>query len=102
MLFSTIYRPTGRTYYCRYIRQVDNYIWDDVREEMLEATSWMSSTVAIVEVSGTGQYPIPIPDSLPAGVIYDVVVYRRAGAIDVNTDIVDSGYILKRGGSFGF
>jgi len=102
MIFTTIYRPTGRSYYYRFIKQKDQTIWDDSAEELAAAPTWANSSIAITELSGTGQYSIIIPTELTKGVIYDVVVYLQSGASPANTDVVDSGYELKYGGSFGF
>jgi len=102
MIFTTIYRPTGRTYYCRFVRQSDNYIWDDNAEALAVAPSWVNSAVDMDEISGTGQYPIVVPTNLTKGIIYDAVLYLQAGASPANTDTVDSGYVFKYGGKFGF
>ena len=98
----TVYEVTGRTYYCRFVRQDTGLIWDNVAEEMSAAPTWDDSVVEMVEVAGTGQYPIDVPTDLPRGVIYDVIVYLQDGSDLNNTDVIDSSYVLKLGSIFGF
>ena len=69
--------------------------------------SWDESAVAMPETpTGSGQYPIPLPTELPAGHVYDVIVYVQAGGSPANSDaidtIVDNRSVLKRSGKWWF
>jgi len=102
MVFKAIYRATGGTYYCKFVKQVENAIWDNANAEMAESPTWVNSAVPIIEESGTGVYSIIVPDVLPRGVVYDIVVYKQAGVFPADTDVVDTGYVLRLGSLFWF
>jgi len=102
MIFTRFYRTSGRAFYYKLVRRDDNYIWDDVSKALVETPTWVNSAIAVTEITDTGIYPIIIPDDLPNGVTYDVVVFIQKNAAPIVTDEVDSGYVLKYGSIFGF
>ena len=65
-------------------------------------TTWDDSVTELTENDETGQYPIPIPDLLPAGHLYVVAVYERLGSNPSNADNVLQTYNVQRGSIFGF
>lgn len=99
MILATLYRATGFDYYFRIVRKLDGIIYDNDSDELAAAPSWANSAIAMPEVSDKGQYPITIPDDVPAG-NYDVVVY--VGAAPANTDEREIGLDLRVGSIFGF
>ena len=93
---------TGNTYYCRFVRKRDGWIWDPVAGVMAEEPTWADSAVAMPEVGGnTGQYAVPITADHPRAV-FDVVVYIQAGSAPVNTDDVELQFDTSVGSIFGF
>jgi len=92
---------TGNSYYVRFIFRGDSSIWDNVAEELKNSPAWADSAVDMVEDGTTGQFPVVVPEDLPQG-MYDVVVYKKAGSVAVNTDDVETSYVLKNGSIFGF
>jgi hypothetical protein len=100
--FKTIYRTTGTTYYCRFIRRLDSYVWDDTNTQITAIPTWADSAVPLVEKTGLGIYQINIPSDLPTGSMYDVVVYLQSGIEPTSLDEVDVGFQMKHGGIFGF
>jgi len=100
MLYKNIYRKSGSTYYYRLIKSGDNTIWNNVTGAVEEAPDWANTVITITEISGQGIYPIILPDTLPVGNIYALVVYN--GVIPSNSNNIDSGHILNHGSIFGF
>lgn len=92
---------TGNSYYVRFIFKGDSSIWDAVAEVLKNSPSWIDTAVNLVEDGTTGQFPVVVPANLPQGV-YDVVVYKKAGSVEVNTDDVENSFVLKQGSIFGF
>jgi hypothetical protein len=64
-------------------------------------TSWANSAVSMTETGQTGQYPIVIPDDVPAG-LYHVIVYTQAGGSPAKEDNIKEKYVLQVGSIFGF
>lgn len=92
---------TGNSYYIRFIFRGDSSIWDDVVAALKISPAWLDTTIDLVEDGTSGQFPVVVPSDLPQGV-YDVVVYKRAGSVAVNTDDVETTFVLKQGSIFGF
>lgn len=93
---------TGNVYYYRLIRRSDGAIWDYVNQVFSTSTIWSNSAHIMEQIGTTGQYLIRISGELPAGDTYDVVIYKQAGAVPVDTDDVQDQYQLRHGGRFGF
>lgn len=93
---------TGNVYYFRIVRRSDGAIWDYTSEEFSTSTEWLDSVNIMEQIGDTGQYLIRIDKDLPANDTCDVVIYKRDGAVPVNTDDVEDQYQLKFGGIFGF
>jgi len=97
---------TGFEYYIRFVAAGSSkevkYIWDDVNEELVASPMWDDSAIDLIEIGETGAYPVEIPDKLPTGKRYDVIVYKKAGSFPVNTDDVEKQYSLSHGSIFGF
>ena len=97
-----IHRSSGIVLYYRLMRLKDGFFWNNITSSFETAPSWGDSAITISEESSIGKYPIDLPSDLPNN-SYDLLIYIRAGATPVNTDVFDSGYELNSGRSiFGF
>lgn len=96
--------PSGNNYYFRVIRRGDGKIWDNVNFELSDDPTWTDTAIVMTEKGTNGQYPVtfPIANALTQGHTYDVVVYKRATATALNTDVVQAQYEVKVGSVFGF
>jgi hypothetical protein len=93
---------TGNVYYARFVDDYDGKIWNDAAAAMQDLPEWADSAVALAEVGETGQFMVLIPDDLPLGRRYDVLVYKQASSAPENTDDVEMQDVLTNGGIFGF
>jgi hypothetical protein len=92
---------TGKTYYVRFVRRSDGYIWDNVAAAMASNPTWENSVILLVETGETGAFPVVIPATLPPA-YYDVIVYEQSGFSPGNTDDVEAQWSRSRGSIFGF
>jgi len=95
---------TGKTYYVRYVRRHDGYVWDTATQTLVDPTTitWAASVTLLVEDGTTGVFPVVADKNMPAGV-YDVVVFEQFGSTPANTDDVTKEWQTKLGGGiFGF
>lgn len=92
---------TGKTYYARFVRRSDGYVWDNVAGAMAANPTWSDSAIELVETGETGAFPVVVPAGLPSA-YYDVIVYVQTGSDPVNTDAVDAQWSRSRGSIFGF
>ena len=75
---------------------------EDARPEdvaLAAAPTWANSALALVEVTGRGQYPVVTPDGLLAGE-YDAVVYSGSPPLNIDETVI--GFDVRVGGIFGF
>lgn len=98
---------TGSEYYIRFVvsggsSDEEKYIWDAINIGLLASPNWEDSAIDLNEVGVTGAFPIEIPDDLPTGRRYDIIVYKKDGSFAVNTDDVQTTYSLSHGSIFGF
>lgn len=93
---------TGNVYYFRIVRRSDGAIWNYTTKEFSVSTAWLNSVNIMEQVADTGAYLIRISKDLPANDTCDIIIYKRAGSVPVNTDDVEDQYQLKYGGIFGF
>lgn len=93
---------TGNDYYI-YIKEKDsNLTWNNINEELQVDPNREEIAIDLVEIGTSGCYPIVIPDNVPTGKIYDVVVCLKAAAAPAETDDVQTTYVLSHGSIFGF
>lgn len=92
---------TGKTYYVRFVRRSDGYIWDNVAGAMVASPTWGDSAIELVETGETGAFPVVVPADLPPA-YYDVIVYEQLGSTPDNTDDVEAQWSRARGSIFGF
>ena len=79
---------TGNTYYVRFVRRSDGYIWDAVAEEWAATPSWEDSAIALTETSDFGQFNVSAPDAVGEYDYYQVV-YKQDSSIPQNTDEIE-------------
>ena len=93
---------TGKQFYIRWVEAGTNEIFNTITGVLSITTNWADSVTELVENGSTGQFPIPIPDLLPTGHLYNVLAYELVGSVPANTDNVLQTYNLQRGSIFGF
>ncbi len=92
---------TGSSYYYRFVRESDGYIYDAVAKEVVASPTWADSSIAMVEIGTTGAFPLIVSADLPSG-RYNAVIYKRLGSLPQNTDDVEDNITVTKGGIFGF
>jgi len=92
---------TGKTYYFRIVEEDTGKAWDTSQKALSLTASWENTAIAMTEQGTTGQFPVVIPDELPAGK-YNIVVYEQAGSAPSNTDDIVEKYLRQKGSIFGF
>jgi len=95
---------TGNEYYVRFVVDDTGYIYDEVAEALVApaAAVWANTAIALDEQGLTGQFPVVVPDELPTGKRYNVVIYLQAGSDPANTDDIEKQYQTMLGSIFGF
>jgi hypothetical protein len=93
---------TGKSYYVRHVESDTDQIFNTITGALSLTTTWSDSVTELTENDATGQFPIPLPNLLPAGHAYNVVIYEMLGSVPVNTDNVLQTYNVQRGSIFGF
>jgi len=96
---------TGNTYYARFCLNGSDAgrkaVWDNTNKELSQNPNWVDTAIVLSEVGSTGQFPVAVPDDLPAG-RYDVIIHKQAGSVPQNTDDVEKQYTFTKGDIFGF
>jgi len=93
---------TGNTYYYRLVQKRTGLIWDNVNEQLSANPNWEDSAISMTETGTTGQYPVIVPEDVPAGT-YDFIAHKQAGSVPQNTDDIELQWDAPPiGGALGF
>ena len=93
---------TGNVYYITLVEQGTTYAWNFTVGAMQANPARINMSYVLTEVGTSGRFPVDIPDALPGGHVYDIVIYKQAGASPAVTDAVQDSFVLPKGSIFGF
>jgi hypothetical protein len=93
---------TGNVYYITIVEQGTTYAWNFTVAAMQANPARTNMAFVLTEVGTSGRFPVDIPDALPGGHVYDIVIYKQAGASPAVTDAVQDSFVLPKGSIFGF
>lgn len=93
---------TGNTYYIVCVEQRTGRVWNNQTRQMEENPDREDCAIILQEIGTSGRFVIELPDDLPKGSKYDIVVYKQDGSEPADTDNVQDTITVEYGSIFGF
>lgn len=103
--FRTVYDSQGHTsniYYIVIVEQGSGKAFNVTTKKLEEDPDRIDCAIVLNEIGTSGRFLIELPDELPKGHVYDIVIYKQDGSNPQETDDVQDTITTQLGSIFGF